>query len=92
MSIEGSPFERWAMKMLDASRRHLSPSLLGCFWQEVVTSSNSLAALQSRATGQALMAEARSSFSESSSADHPGGVNNDDVDEYEMHQRLEKIE
>lgn len=38
------------------------------------------------------MAEARSSFSESSSADHPGAAANDDIDEYELQQRVEKIE
>ena len=37
------------------------------------------------------MAEARSSFSESSSAEHPG-ASGDDVDDMELQQRLEKIE
>jgi hypothetical protein len=38
------------------------------------------------------MAEARSSFSESSSAEHPSGITGDDADDYELLQRVEKIE
>ncbi len=38
------------------------------------------------------MAEARSSFSGSSSAEHQGGASGDDADDLELLQRLERIE
>jgi hypothetical protein len=38
------------------------------------------------------MAETRSSFSESSSAEHPAGTTNEDADDFELQQRLERIE
>ncbi len=41
---------------------------------------------------QLIMAETRSSFSESSSAEHQGGTPGDDADDLELLQRLERIE
>ena len=38
------------------------------------------------------MAETRSSFSESSSNEHQTAVQNDDADDFELQQRLERIE
>jgi hypothetical protein len=38
------------------------------------------------------MVDTRSSFSESSSAEHPGGPSGDDADDLELQQRVEKIE
>ena len=38
------------------------------------------------------MAEARSSFSESSSNEHPSGISGEDADDLELLQRYEKIE
>ncbi len=80
--------------------------LIVYFWKEAITDSNTYVWMTWLTTvfysnknldwsqeKQLIMTEARPSISESSSTEQPGGgVTNDDADDFELLQRLEKIE